>query len=115
MRKILTKITDSNLASFLGVLKIMSDTEHTLSFGMRGYTMALDFPISSKLFPLLESLDQLVADHGGKVYLAKDARMKQALFDVFYPRAAEVRTHLNKFNGVSKFQSHLSQRLSIVS
>ena len=115
MHMILKKISDSNLASFLGVLKIMSDTEHTLSFGMLGYTLALDFPLAPKLFPLLEELDRLVADHGGKVYLAKDARMKQPLFDVFYPRAAEVRTHLNKFTGVSKFQSHLSQRLSIVS
>jgi decaprenylphospho-beta-D-ribofuranose 2-oxidase len=112
---ILKKITESKLASFLAVLKVMGEAEHPLSFGMPGYTLALDFPISQQLFPLLEELDAVVADHGGKLYLAKDARMKQKVFSQSYAQYNEVKSKLKKYNGHVKFESFLSQRLSLTS
>ncbi len=40
--------------------------------------MALDFPISAKLFSLLDELDAMVLDFGGRHYLTKDSRMAPA-------------------------------------
>lgn len=115
LKIILKKITESKSASFLAVLKVMGEAEHPLSFGMPGYTLALDFPVSQQLFLLLEELDAVVAAHGGKLYLAKDARMKQKVFSQSYAQYDEVKTKLKKYKGHVKFESLLSQRLSLTS
>jgi decaprenylphospho-beta-D-ribofuranose 2-oxidase len=52
---------------------------------MRGYTLALDFKIVPRLFPLLDELDRIVVDHGGRLYLSKDARMSPATLRAGYP------------------------------
>ena len=46
-----------------------------LSFGGRGYTLALDFPARPGIDDLLRRLERLVLDHGGRIYLAKDSRL----------------------------------------
>jgi FAD/FMN-containing dehydrogenase len=60
---------------FLSVLKRHGDRppEAVHSFPIKGYSLALDFPMSSTVFDLVGLLDQLVWDYGGKIYLAKDA------------------------------------------
>ena len=49
--------------------------------------MAIDFPIVAghRVFALLERLDDVVADAGGAVYPAKDARMSGLRFKQFFP------------------------------
>jgi hypothetical protein len=113
MKEILTQISRSRLASFLSVLKMLGAGEHPLSFPMPGYTLALDFPISEKLFKMLDELDKIVASCGGRIYLAKDSRMKLETFMEGYPEAARFRERLRDDKGV-KFGSMLSERLSIV-
>ena len=75
MRTILKRITESGLGSFLAVLKLFGEQESFMSFPMAGYTLALDFPISLKAMSLFKELDAMVADYGGRLYLAKDSRM----------------------------------------
>jgi decaprenylphospho-beta-D-ribofuranose 2-oxidase len=113
MTEILGQISRSKLASFLSVLKLLGPGEHTLSFPMPGYTLALDFPVSDKLFPMLDTLDKIVASCGGRIYLAKDSRMKLQTFIDGYPSAARFNEQLREGNGL-KFGSMLSERLSIV-
>lgn len=58
--------------SFLAVLKAFGkENRNLLSFPMEGYTLALDFKIEPDLFPLLDRLDAMVLDHGGRLYLTK--------------------------------------------
>lgn len=86
LRRILQKIAASGIGSFLAVLKLLGpQNENPLSFPVEGYTLALDFKIQPRLFPLLEELDRMVLDHGGRLYLAKDVRMSRRTFQAGYP------------------------------
>ncbi len=105
---ILKKISSSGYASFLAVLKTFGKStvpESDLTFPQEGYTLALDFPFSKGIFKLLEELDQLVLEYGGRVYLTKDARMSAETFSKMYPTES--------YLGSSKFSSLQSLRLKI--
>ena len=53
---ILKKILESNETPFLTVLKSMGEKNNNyLSFPIRGYTLSIDFKISTNLFKLLDS------------------------------------------------------------
>ncbi len=77
--------------SFLTVMKVMEDhgSAGLLSFSGNGITIALDFPYSRKVVELLPRLDQIVADSGGRLYPAKDARMSGEHFRQFFPQWQE--------------------------
>lgn len=85
----LSAIAGSGLASFLAVLKRMGPgaPERPFSFPMEGYTLALDFPLSSAALTLMDRLDEITLAAGGRLYLAKDARMTQRTFESGYPAA----------------------------
>jgi FAD/FMN-containing dehydrogenase len=81
--KVLQTIASSGQGSFLAVLKLFGRQEEfagNISFPREGYTLALDFPINKKLFPLLDRLDAMVLDYGGRHYLAKDSRLAADVF-----------------------------------
>jgi len=83
MPKLLKTIAESGQGSFLAVLKLFGRQEEfsgNISFPREGYTLALDFPINKKLFPLLNRLDAMVLDYGGRHYLTKDSRMTADVF-----------------------------------
>jgi FAD/FMN-containing dehydrogenase len=113
--KILKKITESGLGSFLAVLKLFGKQKphNPILFPMEGYTLALDFPISPKLFPLLDELDAMVADYGGRVYLTKDVRLRPEMFRKMYPDAERFIETIRKFNPEFVFSSQQSERLKI--
>jgi decaprenylphospho-beta-D-ribofuranose 2-oxidase len=75
LKALLQKTAERGLGSFLAVLKKMGKDTGAFSFPMEGYTLALDFPVSPEVLTLLESLDEIVIEYGGRFYLAKDARM----------------------------------------
>ena len=87
MRKILTQIAQSGSGSFLAVLKQFGPAnQNLLSFPIEGYTLALDFKMSSSVIDLLHRLDDMVAYMGGRVYLTKDAVMRELSFKTTYPK-----------------------------
>lgn len=114
MTKILKRITESGLGSFLAVLKLFGKQESFMSFPMEGYTLALDFPISQKAMSLFKELDAMVVDYGGRLYLAKDSRMDAAMFGKTYPNADEFREAIAVLNeGETRFASLQSKRIGI--
>jgi FAD/FMN-containing dehydrogenase len=114
MRTVLKRISDSGLGSFLAVLKLFGKQESFISFPMEGYTLALDFPISMKVMELFKELDAMVADYGGRLYLAKDSRMDADMFARTYPNADAFRQAVSVLNeGSTKFASLLSHRIGI--
>ena len=99
--------------SFLAVLKHFGPQEGWLSFPMPGYTLALDMPVKPGLWEFLDKLDELVLQYGGRVYLAKDARLSSVAFRAMYPtfpQWLEVKSQVDPHN---RFSSALSERLQI--
>ena len=75
MAQVLDIVRRSPETPYLAVLKRHADppSEAIRSFPMRGYSLALDFRRSPTLPRLVEQLDDLVWQLGGRIYLAKDA------------------------------------------
>lgn len=110
---ILNKISEKGWGSFLAVLKIFGEQSDLISFPTKGYTLALDFPVRAGLFDFLEELDQVVLEHGGRLYLSKDARMKSGTFWKGYEHSQDFSKILSKYNPEKKFRSIQSNRLAI--
>ncbi len=114
LRRILHRIAESGAGSFLAVLKLMGpQNNNLLSFPMAGYTLALDFKIEKKLFPLLDELDNIVIDHGGRLYPAKDVRMTRSVFQKGYPKWKRFVQLREKYGLSNKINSLQSKRLGI--
>jgi FAD/FMN-containing dehydrogenase len=92
VQAMLTAIADRGDGSFLAVLKTFGDRQAPgmLSFPQPGVTLALDFPNrGARTLQLFERLDAIVGEAGGRLYMAKDARMPRTLFEAGYPRLGE--------------------------
>jgi decaprenylphospho-beta-D-ribofuranose 2-oxidase len=112
--QILGLISKKGWGSFLSVLKRLGQQDGWLSFPFPGYTLAIDMPIKAGLWELLDELDQVVMEHGGRVYLAKDIRLKPGSFRKMYPefeKWIEVKRSIDPEN---LFSSALSKRLELV-
>lgn len=114
IRHVLETAAKSGCPSFLIGLKTFGKlNDNLLSFPMEGYTLALNFPVREEAFSLFASLDQIVIRAGGRIYLAKDARMSKAVFDASYPRAEEFRKYKRQIDSENKFRSLQSIRLGL--
>ncbi|MBW7857082.1 MAG: FAD-binding oxidoreductase [Leptonema sp. (in: Bacteria)] len=127
MVKILNSISDNKLGSFLVVFKRCGDPASfeqvglkrgkpplfPLSFPMQGYSLALDFAIQPKLFDFLNTVDEMVASFGGRVYLTKDARLSSAMLRRTYPAVKEFLAIRKIVDPKHKLQSLLAKRLNL--
>jgi FAD/FMN-containing dehydrogenase len=115
LTKLLSRIEQSGLPTFLAVLKRFGPQEPgLLSFPAAGYTLALDLPMRGvALFELLDRLDEIVLDFGGRVYLAKDARLSAASFSKMYPRLNQWRQVKAEVDPDNRFTSNLAQRIGL--
>lgn len=111
---LLDRIAAAGSASFLAVLKLFGPADAAggyLSFPMEGYTLALDFPATAANLSLAHELDAIVADHGGRLYLAKDSRMGLDLLRRGYGDG--LARFLEMRRGLERFRSLQSQRLGL--
>lgn len=113
MEALLKEISDAGAGSFLAVLKRMGPQSSRFSFPMEGYTLALDFPVNKKTLALMTRLDAITLDHGGRFYLAKDARMTADTLRRSDPRAEAFLQMRAERNRQTTFASAQSERLSL--
>lgn len=114
LQALLTTIARAGEGSFLAVLKRLGpQAPGLLSFPLDGYTLALDFPLRGGTLPLLDRLDDIVAEHGGRIYLTKDARVQRDVFEKGYPGLPAFRAIRRRYGLQDRFQSALSRRLEL--
>lgn len=110
---LLSAIAKARAGSFLSVLKRFGAQDGVFSFPMPGYTLALDFPANPANLALLHELDAITIDHGGRFYLAKDARMSPEVLRASDGRVPDFIAKREALKTDRTFRSAQSERLSL--
>lgn len=99
-KQIFETIRSSGLKPYLGVLKKHGEmaSPGLISFPLMGFSLAIDFPASPQMPVLARELDVIVANSGGRIYLAKDALLDAATFDRMYLNSSEFKAFLKTIN-----------------
>jgi FAD/FMN-containing dehydrogenase len=95
---LLRAIAEDGQGSFLTVLKEFGDVASPglLSFPMLGTTLAVDFPNrGERTLKLLDRLDGITLDAGGRVYAAKDGRASPEMLVQGFPKLETFRRYVD--------------------
>lgn len=114
--RLLECIVASGAASFLAVLKSCGEADGgLLSYLEPGHTLALDLPYRPNATDeLCRKLDAILLDHGGRLYLAKDALTSSSALRRMYPRLEQFLDVKRRYDPGNRFVSSQSLRLGIV-
>ena len=112
---VIDSIGKAKVPAFLVVLKKLGPSNQApLSFPMQGWTLAVDFPANHKsIYRFLDALDQELIKAGGRIYLAKDARLDAELIPKMYPALDEWKSIRQNIDPDGRWQSDFSRRLSL--
>ncbi len=111
---LLAETAKTGQGSFLAVLKRFGPgNAGPMSFPFEGYTLALDFPVNPTTLKLMDRMDRIVRDYGGRLYLTKDSRSDAATVIQGYNRIGDFRETLERYGSTEKFGSALKQRLGL--
>lgn len=113
LKEILEMIADSGCTPFLNVFKRMGEGQGVLSFPFKGYTLAIDFPMSEQLKTFTPKLDAKVLAAGGRLYLGKDGLLDEAMFKQMYPQYQQWLAVKKKYDPTGEFSSNISRRLGL--
>ncbi|MBL6455008.1 FAD-binding oxidoreductase [Belnapia sp. T6] len=114
LRRLLETVAAGGVASFLAVLKVMGrQGRGMLSFGMPGYSLALDIPARSGAEALFARLEGITRDAGGRIYLAKDSLLSAEGFAAMYPESAAFRALRSRLDPQRRFDSDMARRLGL--
>ncbi len=116
LHEIVERLSLARSASFVSVLKRFGpgNAGH-LSFPIQGWTLTVDLPCGMRdAAGLLDRLDVAVADAGGRIYLAKDSRLRPDLLPTMYPRLDEWRDIRAGVDPHGALTSDLARRLGLL-
>lgn len=111
---LLEALQQSRQYAYFTTIQYHAAHEGMLSFGMKGFSVSLDIPNSTKALTALDQIDALVADYGGRVYLGKDARLKsENLYRMYAQHIDEWMRVVHELDPERKMGSALSRRLKL--
>ena len=115
MRCILEMLRARRVPMFLGSLKRLgAPSGGLLSFPLDGWTLAIDIPARAhRVADALEDADRLVAGAGGRIYLAKDARVRAETLREMYPQLARFRAVRERVDPAGTMRSDMARRLEL--
>jgi decaprenylphospho-beta-D-ribofuranose 2-oxidase len=114
LETILGLTAQRRLPGFLGVLKRFGPAGvGLLSFPAPGWTLTMDLPAEPDVAPALDHFDELVRDAGGRVYLAKDARLPRRHLRAMYPNLDHWRVLRDRCDPRGILTSDLDRRLDL--
>ncbi len=116
IRHVLARLAAARIPCYLAVLKDFGPAATApLSFPAEGWTLALDLPAAAPgLRATLDRCDELVAGAGGRVYLAKDARLRPDTLRAMYPRLEEWRRIRDELDPAGLWRSDLAARTRLL-
>jgi decaprenylphospho-beta-D-ribofuranose 2-oxidase len=115
IRQVLERLQRAHCLSYFTTLKRLGPSDGgPLSFPMAGWSLSLDLPAGLQaLGATLDEIDETVAAAGGRVYLAKDSRMRPELMPVMYPRLQELAAVRDRVDPAGMLRSDLARRLRL--
>lgn len=114
IRRVVETLATERWPTSLTVLKRMGPGRGYMSFPIPGWTLALDFPAATPgLAGLLERFDRTVLEAGGRVYLAKDSRLRPEIVPLMYPSIDRWREVLAILDPEQRMQSDMARRLRL--
>ncbi|MGF1475759.1 MAG: FAD-binding protein [Geminicoccaceae bacterium] len=112
--RLLAEIALAGNASFLAVIKALGQAgSGWLSFPKPGVTLALDIPWRQTTDLLFRRLEAITLEHGGRIYLAKDACLSAEGFRRMYPNARAFARLLDDIDPYRMIRSEMASRLRI--
>lgn len=112
---VVQSVCAAHVCPALCTLKRLGRQEGMLSFPLAGWTLAIDFPARDVGLPgLLDRLDVLVADAGGRIYLTKDARLRPELVGAMMPALPAWRRVRRQQDPDGIMCSDLARRLALL-
>ena len=116
LRRLVDRLRRGGVPCYLAVLKDFGAASGApLSFPLRGWTLALDMPRRAPgLAALLDGFDEMVAGVGGRVYLAKDCRLRPETLAAMYPELPRWRHVRDELDPDGIWRSDLGVRTGLV-
>jgi decaprenylphospho-beta-D-ribofuranose 2-oxidase len=112
VRRFMELVASHGRASFLSVIKDCGPAGlGTLSFPMPGISIALDIPYDGITQALVDQMNRLVIEQGGRVYLAKDALTRAEDFRLMEARLPYFLDVRRKWDPHGRIRSAQSVRL----
>lgn len=115
VQRFLDSLSVQRVPAFLSVLKRFGkQSGGWMSFPSPGWTLAVDIPTNAEgIGPLLDGFDEEIADAAGRVYFAKDSRLRRSVVATMYPRLGQFQELRRVIDPEGRYSSHLSRRLGL--